>query len=263
MRICFSTLGCAERDLDGVLELAKKYNIDALEFRGLGDEMDNSKIVSFYPENREETLTKLKNSGVSPWVLGTSCVFHDETKYNDFIEEGRRSIDIAESLGFHAIRVFGNNIVGDEIECVKRVGEGVRALCEYAADKGVYILLETHGEFNTRERLVAVCEHCKEYENFGLLWDVCHTRVTYGKDWRDFCDEFLTYIRHVHLKDIADGKLVMLGEGELPLYDMVNYLTEKGYDGYFSLEWEKKWHPELPCIEKALDALFNTLNGKE
>ena len=23
-------------------------------------------------------------------------------------------------------------------------------------------------------------------------------------------------------------------------------LIEDGFDGYFSLEWEKKWHPELP-----------------
>ena len=31
MKICFSTLGCAERDLDGVLALAKKYNMDESE----------------------------------------------------------------------------------------------------------------------------------------------------------------------------------------------------------------------------------------
>ena len=23
-------------------------------------------------------------------------------------------------------------------------------------------------------------------------------------------------------------------------------LLDDGYDGYFALEWEKKWHPDLP-----------------
>ena len=256
MKICFSTLGCAERSLDEVLALAKKYNIDAIELRGLGGEMDNRKIAALSPESREETLRKLCESRVSPWVMGTSCVFHDEAKYAAFLEEGYSAIDLAQSFGFRAIRVFGNNIVGDEAECVRRVGEGIRTLCEYAAGKGVDVLLETHGDFNTRKRLGGVCEVCRGYENFGLIWDICHTRKTYGADWRDFCDEFFTLIRHVHLKDVAADKLVLPGEGELAIADMVNYLEERGYDGYFSLEWERKWHPELPPIEDGLDALM-------
>ena len=78
MKICFSTLGCAERDLDGVLALAKKYNLDAIELRGLGDEMDDRKIAALSPECREEPLGKLRASRVAPVVLGTSCSFHDQ-----------------------------------------------------------------------------------------------------------------------------------------------------------------------------------------
>jgi beta-glucosidase len=60
----------------------------------------------------------------------------------------------------------------------------------------------------------------------------------------------------VHLKDVTAQGLTLPGEGDLPIREMVNYLNENGYDGYFSLEWEKKWHPELPVLEDALDALF-------
>ena len=259
MKVCFSTLGCAERSIDEILELAQKYDIGALEVRGIGDEMDNRKIISFLPKNREDTIEKFKRSRVEPWILGTSCVFHDKAKYEDFIEEGYQAIDIAQGLGFYAIRVFGNNVVGDESECVRRVAEGICTLCEYAADKGVTVLLETHGDFNTRERLGSVCDRCKRYKNFGLIWDICHTRKTYGENWRDFYDEFDGFILHLHLKDIAGDQLALPGEGDLPIRDIVNYLIEKGYDGYFSLEWEKKWHPELPCIEDALDSLFEIL----
>ena len=189
-------------------------------------------------------------------MLGTSCKFHDAEKLDESLEEGYRSIDIAESFGFGSIRVFGNNIRGDEAECLDRIARGISALCEYAADKGVDVLLETHGDVNTAERLGAVAKICGRHENFGLIWDICHTRLTYGDDWRTFCDDFLPIIRHVHLKDIIGEKLTLPGAGDLPIVEMVKYLVNKGYDGYFSLEWEKKWHPELPVLEDAIDALF-------
>ena len=31
---------------------------------------------------------------------------------------------------------------------------------------------------------------------------------------------------------------------------MMNQMIEDGYPGYFSLEWEKKWHPELRAPEE-------------
>jgi sugar phosphate isomerase/epimerase len=58
----------------------------------------------------------------------------------------------------------------------------------------------------------------------------------------------------VHIKDFSnsDGALTLIGNGDIPIIPIVNQLLSDGYDGYFSLEWEKKWHPELPEIESAL-----------
>lgn len=257
MKFCFSTLGCTERGLDEVLELAKKYSIDSLELRGLSGVMDNRKIFELLPENRALTLKKLEKYGVRPLVLGTSCKFHDETKFDEALAEGYASIDIASEIGFRGIRVFGNNIKGDESECLCRISDGISRLCEYARDKGVFVLLETHGDINTAERLGAVAQICGKFENFGFIWDVCHTRNTYGEDWRTFVDDFFPLIKHIHLKDVTAEGLTLPGKGDLPIADMADYLVKKGYDGAFSLEWEKKWHPELPPIEDALDSLIN------
>ena len=35
MKLCFSTLGCHDRTLEEIFSLAKKFNIDALEIRGV------------------------------------------------------------------------------------------------------------------------------------------------------------------------------------------------------------------------------------
>ena len=52
----------------------------------------------------------------------------------------------------------------------------------------------------------------------------------------------------------------MPGDGELEIVEIVKYLTEGGYAGYFSLEWEKYWRRELPEIEVALEKLFGLFN---
>jgi hypothetical protein len=43
----------------------------------------------------------------------------------------------------------------------------------------------------------------------------------------------------------------------------VDRLLADGYDGYFSLEWEKKWHPEIGNIEPAMDAICKILRSRE
>ncbi|MBO5222433.1 MAG: sugar phosphate isomerase/epimerase [Clostridia bacterium] len=258
MKQCFSTLGCTERSLDEILALTVKFGMGALEVRGISNVLDNGSIPDFLPQNLSETAKKFADAGVIPLVLGTSCAFHDEKKYPAVWSEGTASVDIASRLGFRGIRVFGNKIKGEESACIRRVTDGILSLCDYAKDKGVDILLEVHGDFNTEERLRAVVDRCGCAENFGLIWDVCHTRETYGPRWREFYHTFSRYIRHVHLKDIKDGTLVLPGEGDLPLVEMVRTLQSEGYEGWFSLEWERKWHPDLPEIEAALK-LFNDL----
>lgn len=252
-KVCFSTLGCCDRTLTDVIALAKRYGMDALEVRGLNGTMKNEEIADLSEENRERTVRMVAEAGLSLTVLGTSCAFHDPEKYEKAIDEGKRAIEIAARLGFSAIRVFGNVIKGDEAECIARVISGIRTLCRCAEGTEVNVLLEVHGDFNTEARLCAVAEGCGDLKPFGILWDVCHTRKTYGAEWRAFLDRFFPYIRHVHLKDAAGDKLVLIGAGDLPLSEMVAELTARGYAGYFSLEWEKKWHPDLPEIEEALE----------
>ena len=42
------------------------------------------------------------------------------------------------------------------------------------------------------------------------------------------------------------GTNVLLGEGDVPLREMLDLLVSGGYEGYAILEWEKRWIPDLP-----------------
>jgi hypothetical protein len=44
----------------------------------------------------------------------------------------------------------------------------------------------------------------------------------------------------------------LLSEGDMPLRTICTLLKQGSYDGYLSLEWEKKWHPEIEEPEVAL-----------
>lgn len=255
---CFSTLGCHDRSLSEVIDLAKKYGIDAVEIRGLDGILDNGEIPCFKDENIVETRKKFLENGITPLVLGTTCMFHDREAYDKAMIEGMTAIEIAAKVGFKAIRVFGDHITGDESECVSLVAKGIRQLCDYAEKYGVTVYHEIHGEFNTVSRLDRILEVCADSPAFAFIWDVCHTRKTHP-DWQSFYHRFKPYIKHVHLKDVTESGHVIPGEGIMPLKEIADYLTRDGYDGYFSLEWERKWHPELPIIEEALDGYFATV----
>lgn len=257
MKLCFSTLGCTEQSLENILSLAKAYGISALEIRGMDGVMDNRKIEALDASHAEQTLALFSQYGVVPRVLGTSCSFHNPEKYEAAVEEGKASIDIAARLGIPYIRVFGNNLIGDTAaareECIARVAEGIAQVCDYAANTAVTVLLEVHGDYNKIETLKPVTDRLAARTNFGLIWDIAHTKA-YGDGWDVFYHAFKPYIRHIHIKDqkLPEGKLVLPGEGDTPIVAITRALLNDGYDGYFSLEWEKKWHPELPELDPAL-----------
>jgi fatty-acyl-CoA synthase len=43
---------------------------------------------------------------------------------------------------------------------------------------------------------------------------------------------------------------------------MLHMLGDRGYDGYVSVEWEKRWHPELAEPEIALPQHIAWLRGE-
>jgi len=56
-----------------------------------------------------------------------------------------------------------------------------------------------------------------------------------------------------------DWQLVALGEGEVPVRESLAALAAVGYDGWLTVEWEKRWHPELAEPEVALPRELETL----
>ena len=268
-KLCFSTLGCAGLCLAESARLGKTHGMSGIEMRGIAGETDARKIPDLAAEHAADSRALLDEVGIVPVVLGTSCKFHDPGKRRAALDEGVASAKAAAGLGIPFIRVFGNDAKPDAATATRSVIEGIGELCAAAGD--VIVLLEVHGDFNRSEALMPVIGALDRggVRNFGLIWDVAHSDRAYGSEWQRFYNDIAPWVRHVHIKDhvrIAAGsgtrsfRLTMPGDGEIPIRYIVRRLALDGYSGYFSLEWERMWHPELPPIEDALPRFVEIMN---
>jgi sugar phosphate isomerase/epimerase len=63
---------------------------------------------------------------------------------------------------------------------------------------------------------------------------------------------------------------VLTGAGEVPVKETVQVLKAAGYKGYYCLEWEKRWHPDIeepeiafPQYAKIVREYLTEPSGKE
>ncbi len=244
-RLSFSTLGCPELSFDEILQTAKVHGIRHIELRGILDRVSTNTIPELFSEYREQTAQKLRDAGVDICVLGCSASFHKGEE--EALRECAYAIEAAKALSVPYIRVFGDRYEDDQM--LAAVAKGLRRACNMAKDNGVRVLLETHGNITTVEKIQRLLEVTP---GLGLIWDVEHTHLA-GEEEYAFAKAMLPYIFHIHFKNIkTDGSLCLSSEGKIPLRQTAEMLCALGYQGLFSLEWEKRWHPELAEINHAL-----------
>lgn len=241
MKLAFSTLGCPDWSLRYAVEQAKALGFQAVEIRGIRDCLRSDAIEELLPESRSASLRFARENGIAFCCLGASASFHEVHNRPENREEALAAVKLAAACGIPFVRVFGNNLTTDDENTeIAGIAGQIRLLCEEARGTNVTILLEVHGDFNTGDRILKTADKVN-CDNFGVIWDILHSR----EDPVAFWERTKHLIRHVHIKDSIQAKLCPLGEGELPVARIVRMLERDGYDGYYSLEWEKRWHPEL------------------
>lgn len=265
--IGFSTLGSPKWGWIQTLDFAVAHNFAAVELRGLQEALDLSKRPEFQPDRIGQSKRELADRGLVVSCLGASIAMHeqDSAKLASAMSEARRFVDIASGLGTPYVRVFGDKFVAGVAReaLLAHVGRGLRSLGEYARERGVTVLLESHGEFVDSPTLLEIMQRA-DSPSVALLWDAHHTFVA-KESPETTVRELGRYIRHTHLKDSApDGagrKYLLTGAGDVPVRRQVEALVRIGYTGLFSFEWEKRWHPEIEEPEIAIAHYATTVSG--
>ena len=170
-----------------------------------------------------------------------------------FDRELPTALALAADWGAPLVRVFG----GDSAN-LDDIARRLAPALDLARSLGVTVVLETHDAFSSAVLVGRLLDRVDD-PAFAALWDVHHPyRV--GESPETVLASLGARIRLVHVKDArADGSLVPLGEGDVPVYESLALLLASGYAGWLTVEWEKRWHPELAEPEIALPREVDTL----
>ena len=262
--IGFSTLGCPAWDWLKILDFAEQNGFASIELRGLAGTMDLPSRPEFSAARLAQSKKEVAAHGLRISCVSSSANLHDADaqKHEQQLADARRFIDLASDLGAPYVRVFGNKLIGPRDQTVERVATSLRELGTYAGPKKVSVLIESHGDFTDSPTLREILEKANS-PHVGLLWDA-HNTYVYGKEKPEVTVNLLgRYIRHTHLKDSrtegSNEHYVLTGRGDVPVKQQVQLLAKSGYEGYYSFEWEKAWHPEIEEPEIAIADFARTL----
>lgn len=259
MKLAFSTLGCPNWSLEQILNVAADHGYHGIELRFLQGSVDVPAKLAEFPGGPEGFASRFADAGVEICVFGSSVVL---SKPETDLSGAERVIDLTAQLRAPYLRVFGGDVPeGESLEsCRARAAEKLARLGQYAAARGVRVLLETHDAFSTGEAVAALMAQAGD-AGTGVIWDLRHPYAN-GEAPARTAELIGSRTYHAHIKDEkADGTMTLLGEGDVPLRELLTQLCDLGFAGYVSFEWEKAWHPEIPDPEIAIPAAAEYLKG--
>lgn len=241
-RRAFSTLGCPGASITEIAAIAESSGWTAIELRSGDDSVVHPGLDRSQRTAVAAALDHLDRVCLSTYVTLDGPGADDA----QVVASLRAEAELARDLGFTALRVFAGGHDDDAI---------VRRLRAAAGHAGIDIWLETHDSHSTGLSVARVLDAVDD-QRVGAIWDIAHPWAA-GEPVSTTAALLAPWLRHVQIKDIAsrrDPRPVLPGTGSLPLKDILIQLDARGYDGWLGLEWELRWHPELPPLADALAA---------
>jgi sugar phosphate isomerase/epimerase len=215
--------------LRDLMNLLPAHGFDGVEFRCEAGQKHGVEPETA-PVERRRIKALLDGAGLEVACLSTGQRFESPNpeERQTVIERVKQFIDLAADLGCRSIRTFGNDFPPSvpRPDVVRYVGESLRACGEYAADKGVDVLLEMHGQFYYWEYCLGAVQ----------VADHPNVAINYNCDRRDLVDGSVAYtwskvadhVRHVHLHELENP--------DFPYKELFGLLKGMDYDRYCSLE---------------------------
>jgi sugar phosphate isomerase/epimerase len=265
MKLSFMTLGCPGWDLDTICRRGREYGFDGVDFRGYLDQMDITTLPLFSTQG-VATRRTLNDSGLEICCISSSIEVCNREARVRSLEEARRTVQAARTLGVTNVRIFGG---GDGQKHTRaelaRVGcDTIEEILALDGARDLHWLFETHDLWLKAADCKLLLDNIRS-PSFGALWDMGHTyrvgrdtpETTYAGigDRVGYCHVKDAVHDSKHPKAMEDGwHYVLPGTGELPLAKSIGILKAHGYDGWLAYEHEKRWHPELDEPEVAFPA---------
>ena len=264
MKLAFTTLGCPSWDLSAIVSRAQEYGFDGIDFRGYLGDMEIYERPEFSTD-KEATAQQIADAGLDmPCFSSGAGLMPTRKSVDESIREVRAYAELCPTFSASYIRIFGQSIGERNWEEGIEVAAGtLKTMAQIAADNGAKVLLETHDAWVHSAHIRALMETV-DSPHVGVIWDIHHP-LRAGETPQQTWDALHPWIANTHWKDasLPDHELCLMGEGDLPLQECVDVLKSGGFDGYYTLEWEKKWHPDLADPDVAFPGYIEVMRKLE
>ena len=251
MRFSFSTKGWHGNTFEEFCDIASQMNFSGIELHNINNRLFTDKDGAFYNYAAASTVRRLYEKKLSIPCIDAICNPSDASEKDACIAEIRKCMEIASNLHIPNIRLRAN-AAENEDEAVANTAAVISALLPEAESNGVTLLMETAGLFAKTEKLRALLDSFAS-DYFASLWNFSAAYLDGGESSEQIIKNLGAYVRHVHINDAKrvgdDIEYCLLGEGELPIKDMMLALRSVNYDGFLSLVWDPTWCEELDDME--------------
>jgi len=196
---------------------------------------------------------KLEISAISP---ATEFLVFEEAEMQAQLDHMRKVAVLCQRLGADHARIFAGGRLPEgrsQQECLDAVIYGLQETEKIAAEAGIKVSVENHGQFGGVYELFKPA-----MEAAPTLGVTLHTnRLARMANYLDYVREFAPRVMHTHLNDSAVSTAerapsVALGEGALDVPAILQILKDAGYSGYYNIEYGAGQVDPTPMIEKSL-----------
>lgn len=278
MKIAGHTMGTPALSVADALRLFAAIGLDAAEIvwqndylSGISETAGDELVIEV---RRLAAELRLEIACLTPYMTDINSL--DPAERARDTDRFAQCIRVAEQLSCPYIRVYaGRYLPGDphrdeQWQCLV---ESLRTLGPLAAESGVTLCIENH--FNTMTVTAAETAALMQAVGtpmVGILYDQVNLAFTHSEQFPEAIALQRPWIRYVHVKDLVftdpgrafsasavssvatEERTVRsraVGEGIMDWPAILRDLSAGGYDGYLSMEYEYRWHPQdLPPPEE-------------
>ena len=257
MKLAFSTKGWHNSSFEDFCKIAGDLKFEGIELHNIHGPLFTEKDGVFHDYAAASTVRKLYESGLQIPCIDAICSPGVPAEKDSSVKEITDCLDIAKNLHIPYVRVKAAE------GGAEAVADVIREVVSDAEEKGVALLIETTGILcdtaALRELLGSLA-----FDSISALWDMYSTFFTAGEGPEDTIRNLGAYVKHVHIKDAAKTEsgteFCLIGEGQLPIKEMMLALRSVNYDGFISLEWDPEWCPELDDMEIIFSHFVNYIS---
>ncbi len=250
MKLSFSTKGWHNNSFEEFCDIARDLNFEGIELHNIHNRLFTDKDGAFHDYTAAATIRRLRERKLRIPCIDAICdIALGVTEAS--VAEIEKCIEIASNLDIPCLRIRAE--AHEDTDCAAaNTAALVREVLPGAEAAGITLVVETAGLFSNTARLRDLLDSFA-CDNLGALWNMSAAYFGAGESPDEIIKNLGAYVRHVHINDAmrsADGvEFCLLGEGELPIKDIMLALRSVNYDGFISLVWNPEWCEELDDME--------------